>query len=192
MIIDLKATTQSLKDWLEQMAMGLEPGRFRFCAKSFFVPTTGKAGLVSTCFAMRSAWETGIYDEWPEERRRGCVEFIQSFQRQDGFFYDAWLFKNTRIHLKTIVLALLGRVPFRFLLHQKEMNLRAETRQCAGDLFNVRFKPLVPLPLECRDIKSVRKYVQSFDWSNPWSAGSHLSHLMCFLVVNRKYLDLCG
>lgn len=189
MTIDLKAITQSIRDWLEQMAVGLELGRFHFCAKGSLVPTTGKAGLVSTCFAMRSAWQAGIWDEWPKERRKACVEFVQSFQRQDGFFYDPWLFKNSNIGLKTIALVFLGRVSFRFLFHHKEMNLRAETRQCVGDLFNVGFKPLIPLPLEFQDTKNIRKYIQSLDWCNPWSAGSHLSHLMCFFSVSREYFD---
>jgi hypothetical protein len=187
--IDLEVTTERIRDWLEQMAVGLAPGRFRFCEKGSLVPTMGKAGLMATCFAMRSAWQSGVWNDWSKERKSACVEFIQSFQREDGFFYDPWLYKNAGIGLETIANMLLGRVSFKVVYQQKKLNMRAETRQCIGDLFNVGVKIVIPAPLEYPDIISIRRYLQSLSWNHPYSTGSHLSHLMCFLAINKESFE---
>ncbi len=187
MTIDLKETAQGVGSWLDQMADGLEPGRFRFCSKGSLVPVRGKAGLMATCFAMRSAWQSGIWDKWQQDRKEACVRFIQSFQQKDGFFYDPWLNRKAGISLETIVNLLLGRVPINILYQQKKLNMRAETRQCIGDLFNVGEKSLSPAPIEYPDPLSFQKYIRTLSWTQPYSAGSHLSHLMCFLAVNKEY-----
>ena len=176
---------QDIRDWLEQMAYRLEPGRFRFCSESSYVPTRGSEGQVSTCFAVKIAWQTGVWEEWSEERKRACTDFIQSFQREDGLFFDPWLAKNSKLTWRNIASAILGRTPWNSLFNRKILSFRAETRQSAASLLMVGAKPLHCLPCEVSDPGQVIKYISSFDWSSPWSAGSYLSHLMFFLSVNR-------
>jgi len=181
---DLK---NSISSWLEKMALGLEPGRFRFCEVGSVVPTSGHFAQVSTCFAMKIAWQTGLWEDWPEQRRKGCIDFIHSFQKKDGFYFDPWLYKNAKLTWRNYASAMLGQVSWKALWERKLWNMRAETRQSASTLEMVGQKPLYPLPCEILSPESVRKYLDSFDWSIPYSAGSNLGHLIFLLSMNRKY-----
>jgi hypothetical protein len=187
--IDLKKTARDIGDWLEQMSVGLELGRFRFCGKGSLVPIEGKAGLMATCFAMRSAWQAGIWDEWPRDKKDACINFIKSFQREDGIFYDPWLSKKTGFNLSAIGRILIRRKSYYNLKEQKKLNQRAETRQCIGDLYNVGESPLYPAPVEHLNFSSFPIFWDSLSWETPWAAGSHLSHLMCFLSVNKLFFS---
>lgn len=190
--IDLIALRTSIADWLDQMADGLPPGRFRFCAKGSFVPVDGKAAQVSTCFAMKTAWQTGIWENWSEKQRRACVDFIKSFQTPEGWFEDPWLEAKAKPGLKDIARLVLGRTSWRRLKNIKADNIRAETRQSAATLLMVGEKPDYPLPQEIKSTGDAQNYVHALDWSNPWSAGSHLSHQLFMLSVNRQCFENLG
>lgn len=182
---DLAAWRSGLADWLETMARGLEPGRFRYCASGSHVPTSGHAAHFATCFAVKAAWQSGIWDTWSPERRDACLAFIRSFQQPDGWFVDPWLQCASRPTVRQLasaaVYAALGRRPLRFLLERQEMNLRAETRQSAGTLLMVGAEPEHPLPFPWRNERDVLCFVRGLNWATPWSAGSHLSHLVFLL-----------
>lgn len=178
---DLK---EKISCWLDELSVDLPLGRFRFCLSGSLVPVEGSAGQFATCFAMKIAWQTGIWGDWPQGKKDACIRFIQSFQRGDGFFYDSWLHVKSRVNIRDLVSALLGRVSWRYLLRKKIDNLRAETRQSASTLLMVGSSPLGALPVEVNSADDIKKYIQALDWTNPWAAGSHFSHLIFFLVVN--------
>jgi hypothetical protein len=172
----------------------LAPGRFRFCLEGSFVPTEGKAAQMSTCFAMKSTWQAGIWETWSEERRLACIDFLKSFQRPQGWFADPWLEKASRSDVKTYLrrtlLALCGRVPWGQFSDQAEQNLRAETRQSAATLAMVEEVSPHPLPLKLTSEEEIRIFLNKFDWGQPWAAGSHLSHLIFFLSLNHRIFGL--
>lgn len=113
-MMDLLAIREGIANYLDGLSHSLAPGRFRFCLEGSRVPTEGQAAQVSTCFAMKAAWQAGIWETWPEERRLACIEFLKSFQRPDGWFADPWLAKASRPDVKSYVrhalLSLSGRV----------------------------------------------------------------------------------
>lgn len=170
--------------WLDRLNSGCAPGRYRFCAEGDMVPVDGQQGLLSTCMVMKIAWQTKIWDTWPQEKKKSCIEFVKSFQREDGRFVDPWLMSNSHVHWKEWASVVLRRSSLKALLNKKEMNVRAETRQSAAILLMVGDRPSYPLPVEICSPYDVKKYMQSLDWINPWSGGSHLSHQMMMLTVN--------
>jgi len=179
----------TIDNWLEQLADKLEPGRFCFCRQGGHVPTTGHKGQVSTCFAMKSAWQCGVWDSWDKEQRRACVEFVKSFQTEDGWFKDSWLEINARLNYRDLARLALGRTGWQSLKNRNAENVRAETRQSAATLLMVGDKPDYPLPQEIKTADDAEKYVNALDWSNPWAAGSHLSHQLFMLSVNKQCFD---
>lgn len=183
-ISDINALRCSLADWLEKLREGLPEGRFRLCLKGGLIPIEGQQGQVSTCFAMKIAWQTGLWEEWDAQRRQACVEFIQAFQQENGMFFDPWLSQMTSISLKDYLGVLLGRGRWKDLQLRHEQNIRAETRQSASTLLIVGAKPIYPMPLEVANEDDVRRYIQGLNWQNPWSAGSHVSHQLFMLTVN--------
>ncbi len=193
MAVDMESLRANIADWLEQMAEVLEPGRFRFCSRGSLVPTQGQQAQFATCFAMKIAWQIGIWESWPTERKRGCIAFVKSFQNPDGWFIDQWLFRQAKPGLKERAGAYLQRILGGNPPQEKDardlINIRAETRQSASTLLMVGDMPTYQLPLECSSTEEVERFIFSFDWSRPWAAGSHLSHLLFMLSVNEKFFD---
>ena len=182
---------ESVASWLEEMGDGLAPGRFRFCKTRSLVPTRRKRGQATTCFAAKSAWHIGAWEGWPLERREECTRFIKSFQQPDGNFVDRWLL-NSIGWSSRIVLAKHGRFREMFADFQAEKvrAVRAETRQSAATLMLLGDRPKYPLPIIWDSEASVREFVRSMDWTQPWGAGSHTSHLVAFLVMNSETKEI--
>ncbi len=191
MNLDTEKLRTSIAAWLERMAEGLEPGRFRFCSHGSLVPVSGQQAQFATCFAMKIAWQIGIWDSWSAVRREGCLAFVKSFQRADGWFVDQWLARQARLDLKERVglylHRLIGSNSRRATDYRDNINIRAESRQSASTLLMVEDLPGYPLPIECSTSEEVSRFIHSFDWSHPWSAGSHLSHLLFMLSANEKH-----
>lgn len=182
---ELSVWRAGLSDWLEAMARGLELGRFRFCSEGSRVPTSGHTAHFATCFALKAAWQAGLWETWSSARRDACAAFVRSFQEPDGWFVDPWLQRASRPTSREWVRALAGaalrRRPLSLLLDRPAMNLRAETRQSAGTLLMVGAEPEYPLPFPWKDEREVLAFIRRLSWANPWSAGSHLSHVVFFL-----------
>ena len=153
---------ESVESWIDEMGNGLSPGRFRFCKTRSLVPTRGKRGQVTTCFAAKSAWHIGAWEDWPSETREGCTRFIKSFQEPNGNFVDRWLL-NSIGWSSRIVLAKQGRFRevFSDFQNEKVRAVRAETRQSAATLMLWGDGPKHPLPLIWQDEASVREFVRS-------------------------------
>ncbi len=180
----------SLGSWLDGMSEGLEPGRFRFCSEGSSVPTAGHAAQFVTCFAMKAAWQAGLWDSWNKERKDACISFIRSFQVPDGWFCDPWLSNASKPRWrelgKTILRSAVGRGSWGNLANRQEMNLRAETRQSVSTLAMVEARPEYPLPMPWKSPDDVLCFLRGLDWRFPWSAGSHLSHLAFILRFNKN------
>jgi len=186
----LSRTRLGLADWLEEMAQGLEPGRFRFCAQGSLAPETGRQGLFATCFAVKTAVQAGLWEAWPEERKNACVAFILSFQDDGGAFRDPWLACKALLRLHhEFAAALLGCGPWSAVFARTAINVRAETRQAASTLRQVGAACSRPLPLPADDPTAVGRYARSLDWNHPWHAGSHFSHFLAMLSLNLEWFE---
>jgi hypothetical protein len=190
MRVDYLFMCKAIAQWLDDMSEGLKPGRFRFCKQGSFVPERGLAGMVSTVFAMKIAWQIGIWEGWPKDRQHACIDFIRSFQRQDGRFVDPWLYGQLGMNPKDYVRYVLGRFDPRSLEHKREKNIDAETRQTTASLLMVGAWPDHPLPVSVHSPGDGERFILSFDWSLPWHAASHLSHQMMFLAINKEYFGI--
>lgn len=187
--LDPRITANTLKEsarrWIEEMGEGLPSGRFRFCETRSLAPVDGKRGQGITCFAVKSAWHIGAWQDWPRDVKEGCVQFIKSFQAPDGNFVDDWLLRRIG-WTSRIRNARQGR--FKEMLSDardaKDKAVRAETRQSSATLILLGERPTYPLPITWQSESAVRAFVQSLDWSRPWDAGSHTSHVVSFLAMN--------
>lgn len=177
----------TIRSFLLSMSANLNSGRFRFCQKNSLAPTTGKSGLFVTCFAMKSAWQSGIWDEWSENQKKACVAFVKSFQSADGSFVDK------RMLLRTLLLTSLSFLPRGKFSRWKEFIpkvIRAETRQSASTLLMAGETPIFSLPIPFPNTEEIRSYVRSLEWKRPWDAGSHAGHLISLINMNRSKTKL--
>ena len=181
---------EDLKNYLEKLNQDLEPGRFRFCEKGGKIPTHGKAGQMTTCFAIRTAVQCGIWQDWSNKLKKESIKFIKSFQVKKGFFIDPWLAKSCELGLSDFIRhALFNRsLNESRLIHEynHKSNLRAETRQSSATLQMADSLPNYLLPLEVYDETSLNKFLKSVNWDNPWHANSQVSHQIVVLSINKK------
>lgn len=168
-IIEIKEKTPN---FLEKMKGNKRKGFFRYSLSGDIFGENIKWGLGNGVFALKIYYTLGIKPENLDD----IVGFIQSFQKKNGVFYDpVVMILSTPLR----ILYSLKHFDFNNLLNQQ--TIRAETRQSisALDLFNKKPKyDYLDFPKIEQDIE---KYLNSLDWTNPWGAGSHFSHLLFFL-----------
>ena len=66
---------------------------------------------------------------------------------------------------------------------------RAETRQAFTALYLLGKKPRQSFKFIPKNEEEIDRYLIELDWSRPWGAGSHFSHLLFFLKMNAKLFD---
>lgn len=157
--------------WLRERSRGLEPGRFSFCAKGSFAPTDGQQGLASSCFALKIAWQLGLWETWEPSYQKACMDFLCSFQCADGFVRDPWICEKAQ-HATNPTL---------------QEIIRAETRQTLSLLLSLGRKPVYVPPLEYETPAEIQSFVHGLNWRNPWAAGSHASHLAFFIAARQAW-----
>lgn len=129
--------------------------------------------LAASVFAAKIRYMLGLNDD---DNRRALVEHIQSFRRRDGSICDPWVEKNSR--WRRISVARKTR-SITNLFNQE--TARAETRQAFAALRCLDSKPLAPFAGIPTSINEMVAYIEQLDWTQPWAAASHISHLAFFL-----------
>lgn len=134
-------------------------------------------GLGNAVFATKSLY---MLRALTEDDRIEIGEFIGLFQGKDGSISDPVVRKQSRYNRWIYSVR-----NFDFNNFANKQTIRAETRQSFAALHCLGKKPEVPFFVVKADKTSVREYVHSLDWSRPWGAASHISHLVFFLHNNR-------
>ncbi|NPU94199.1 MAG: glycosyltransferase family 4 protein [Gammaproteobacteria bacterium] len=175
----LYGVLQRLPLFLDSMRHARDSRLYRF---SLSGDLQSEPGLVSSVFAAKIRYMAGLIDV---EDREALSLHIKSFQRPDGAITDPWLARNNKW----------GRLKMAFLsrnvnnLRSLEI-VRAESRQSFAALHGLGSRPdrsFDDIPLNQNDAE---QYVLRLDWSKPWGAASHISHLVFFLHYNSLWFDV--
>ncbi len=185
--VDLNGYRTRMGAWLNDMALNLPPGRFRYCSRGSRVPENGPRGAVASCFALKTAWTCDLASEWPAERLTGALDFLAGFQRPEGYFEDPWLLHPARAPWKVYANALLRRCAWpQNPRRLAGLNKIADTRQNASVLLQYDRLAPYPLPARLTAPELAERYFNSLNWQQPWGSGSHLSHEIFFLAANAR------
>lgn len=166
--------------WLHQSESKDIPGRYQHVLRRPLSSKRGDTGQGLTCFAIKSAWHIGLWDDWALSNRSRHIDFVQSFQRPDGRFLDDRMLRAIKWgSLPSSIRA----AEFADWPHGPVSRaIRAETRQSAATIMQVGARPRYPGPLEASNPEDLAEFLDSLDWTKPWAAGSHASHLVFELV----------
>jgi hypothetical protein len=171
---------QDVATWLERLHNQQHEGSFAFCERGSLLPSPPGDPLMPTIFAAKIAWQMGQWAHWPASRKQAIIARIKNAQNPDGLFVDSWLAKQTRISWKEWIKIALRRGSLStyqaYYQDWHVRNIRAETRQNISTLFMLGEKPEFTPSVEVNDYDTMWNYLTGLDWSNPWGAGSHLSH----------------
>ncbi|MDA8168361.1 MAG: hypothetical protein M0Z59_01510 [Nitrospiraceae bacterium] len=163
-------------EWLMTLRDPSRPGEFSFCRQGALFQPGPKAGLGISCLALKISSMLGCLDRFSADELEGWTEHISSFQspsgRTAGYFEDDILLKE-----------LDGRAGW---FRKDWAARRAETRQACAALMCTNSTPRFAISHLPDTAKKMKKYVRGLDWSQPWAAGSHASHMIFFLNLNAR------
>lgn len=131
--------------------------------------------LANFVFLTKLLFITGRIDGISDKQRENLCHNILRYTHSNGEIYDT-------------------KITGRLVLNRKRLSKtntidtrRAETRQAFAALYLLGSQPHKPYGLAPGTKDEVNSYLSSFDWAEPWHAGSHLSHLLFFLHMNDMF-----
>ena len=133
-------------------------------------------GLGNTVFATKCYYSLGLIDQIPNQQKYEMSQFIKSFQKKNGEFFDPLVKKRSFLREKLVAVKNLDLNNF---FHQ--LTTRAETRQAISALYLLSQNPDLTYHQIPTNTTEIESYLTKLNWQRPWGAGSHFSHLIFFL-----------
>jgi len=178
---------EKVPQFLERLKGKKNPGFFHYSLSGDLYDENIKWGLGNTVFAAKIYYTLDLLDKLSQKDKDDMVNFIKSFQKTDSVIYDSLIKRRAFLREK---LSAIKNLDFNNFFHQQV--IKAETRQAISALKFFREKPNIPCQEFSRTEKEIEKYLNNLNWSKPWGAGSHFSHLIFFLknsdLKNREHL----
>ena len=143
-------------------------------------------GLGNTVFAVKIYYTLDMLDSLSKEEKEGLINYIKSFQKEDGSIFDPLV--NNKAALRNKAGSLINLDFSNFF---GEKTKRAETKQSFSALMLMNSKPERPYLKVPGTVEEVEKYLKSLNWKKPWGAGAHFSTLLFFLHANKKLFGVC-
>lgn len=166
-----------LAPFLREMQSKHTAGYVRYTLSGDLFFNERNANLAGSIFALKlyaMLGETDIHIIQP------IVDRVLTFQNVDGAFCDPFIAR------KRIVRHILSNLKRRdFHDFGNRGYIRAETRQAYSALFLHGLLPKNIATYAPTEPDKIRHFLFHLDWSRPWGAGSHFSHLMFFLSLLR-------
>ena len=162
-----------------QKMKGTVPGSYRYSFSGDLFPSDFKFGLGNTVFALRTKFILNMIEK---EDSTDAVSYIKSFQSFDGYIFDQTVFKRSTFRRWYTALRNLDLNNW-----SNEQTKRAETRQSFETLGYLGIRPDKPFKKIPSTHEQIKEFIHSLNWRSPWSASSHISHLLFFLKYNQKH-----
>lgn len=152
-------------------------GKYRFSFSGDIPSQNIHWGLGQSTFVARILY---IFDSLDNTISKNLANYIKSFQRKDGAINDDYVSSSTLFHR---FLRSVKNLTLEYITNA--INKRAETRQAIAALINLGYDYGDYKDLDLKNL-DVNKYFNKFDWSKPWSAGSHINHLIFFTKYSKS------
>lgn len=135
-------------------------------------------GLGQNVFMVKILYMLGLLEGIDSDKRNNLINGIKKFQDGNGYISDP------------LIIKLITKKRFLFFRDKSnefelEKIRRAETRQSFSALNCLGEKPDRPFLYIPYDERSIGNFLSGFNWKYPWDAGSHFSHLLFFLKLNK-------
>ncbi len=177
-IARLKNLKEKVYPFLNEMNVNGDYSYFKYSYSGDLFDSRHHWGLGQLVFAAKILYMIDRVRYLSPLHLQNMVRSINSFQSKGGYYSDPLISGRKEKDRFSL--------PFRFgKTHSpREQIRRAETRQAFAALLCLGSKPDQPFSAVPDSRKGIGRYLGSLDWQNPWSAGSHFSHLVFFLKKN--------
>ncbi|RJR44258.1 MAG: hypothetical protein C4567_04570 [Deltaproteobacteria bacterium] len=173
----IESLRKNIDNFLQKMSDDYVPGYYCYSLTGDYFSSKTHWGLGNSVFAAKILY---MLDTLTDQKREDIFKFIVSFQDAEGYISDPLIAKASRFYRWKYALRTMD-----FSNFFNEQTRRAETRQAFAALRSLGRKPKYLYRHIPYSPPAIRKYVNSLDWTNPWGAASHVSHLVFFLHNNR-------
>jgi hypothetical protein len=180
-ILKLKSNVQA---FLDRLKSHTKRGFFHYSLSGDLYSESENWGLGNTVFAVKVYYTIDALDSLAANELEDISSFIKGFQKDDGGIYDPVISRKV-----PLVKKLYAARNFDFSAIGGQNIKRAETRQSFSALKLLKSRPDLPYLQIPYTIDQADKYLARLDWSKPYDAGSHFSHLLFFWQTN---LDMFG
>lgn len=145
--------------------------------------------LPFSCLALKTAVMIGYWDELPSVEQEKWISTIQDYQVRgnpvgvwagQGAFVDPALLKYVAWQVLRRQ-QWIDRLFFPWRMGVIARMLSAESKQAIATLREVGAQSRYPYQGFPSSLRALQRYLNAFDWSQPWEAGAHLSTLAVFL-----------
>jgi hypothetical protein len=165
-------------NFLEHQQNKSRPGNYHYSYSGDLFNPLAHENIAGSIFALKLFYMLGETDE---RVIKPITDRILTFQKSNGSIYDPSIFRKSFLRNAA---AALKRGKFQNLDNHEY--IRAETRQAYSCLLPYGIIPspiYTDIPIKPDQIIT---YLKKLDWTRPWGAGSHFSHLMFFLSLMHK------
>lgn len=154
-------------DYVESLAVD-DYNTFRYSSTGDIHPADGTWGLGNIVFAVKILHTADILHGIDSELIHKFAKNIKSFEDPIGYISDPHVSVSLTGKANSII----------------EKTRRAETRQAFAALSLLDHRPNMPFVHIPYTKQKITQFLNSLNWSQPWDAGSHFSHLLFFLHSN--------
>jgi len=182
-IFELKSKVPA---FLDKLRSNKKQGFFGYSLTGDLYPENENWGLGNTVFAVKTYYTLDMIYSLPVDEITRIINFIKGFQKSDGSIYDPLIAKKVSLLNRFYEAKNLD-----FSNFGGRKTKRAETRQSFSALQLLNSRPDLPY-LQIPYIREgIDQYLSRLDWSKPYGAGSHFSHLLFFLHKNKEMFNIC-
>lgn len=165
----------SLLNFLSHQRNPDHPGYYSYSHSGDLFNPSKHENITGSIFALKLYYMLGVTDG---QIIKPITDRVLSFQKSNGAIYDPSIFRKSFFRN---AVAGLSRGSFHNLDNHEY--IRAETRQAYSALLLHGIIPnriYTDIPTQPDRIQT---YLRKLDWTHPWGAGSHFSHLVFFLSL---------
>ncbi|MBM3204954.1 hypothetical protein FJZ48_03180 [Candidatus Uhrbacteria bacterium] len=165
----------SLGQFLRQLQDLAIPGYFSYSLTGDAFTDKQKQNPVGSIFALK------LYAMLGERKAsiiQPIIDRLLSFQCPNGTFVDPFVLHRRRLYSTLSHLKRRQWPDF-----SGTQYIRAETRQAYSALLLHDVTPHIVLEDVPTRPDEIRRFLSNLDWSHPWGAGGHFSHLLFFLSL---------
>ena len=183
-LFDLKA---KVPQFLNQLKGENVPGFFGYSLTGDRYDEKIGWGLGNTVFAAKIYYTLGLINLLSKTKQSEMVNFMKGFQQSDGSICDPIVSGNISLNTRLQAVKNLDFSNFR-----GQQTKRAETRQSFSALRLLKARPDLPYLQIPYTRDGIKKYLADLNWRKPYGAGSHFSHLVFFLHLNREMFSVAA
>ncbi len=177
----LRQLEESVPAYLAALRVSDNVGRYLPCLRGA-TPVGREMALGWSCFALKLHFMLGAWKSLPALDRSGWIQFLQSFQKNDGEnpFVDPpeVAFLDTYVPWRERLKGWFKRGQTTKSAHAITL---AETKQAIATFTEIGAEPLRTFSGFPSTPAAVQAWLKSQDWSRPWGAGGQSAGLVVFI-----------